>query len=166
MNRWHVKHILIIDDDRAARGRLTDYLTEHSLQISAVATGREAESVFATGTVDLVVIDTNLGSEDGLDIVRKLTATSDLPIIIVSEYRTEEADKVAGLELGATDYVSKPFSMREFLARVRAGLRYQSTKIAGNGRSGYRFNGWRLSLHLRKLSNGAGEEIRLTVTHC
>lgn len=157
-----MKHILVVDDDSAIRGLLVDYLSQHAMRTTAVATSQEVSRVFATETVDLVVVDLNLGHEDGLEIVRNLSAKSDAPIIIISGNRLEEADKVVGLELGAVDYITKPFGMREFLARVRAGLRYKPAQVIEKDRRSYRFNDWKLSLRLRRLTSNTGEEIKLT----
>jgi DNA-binding response OmpR family regulator len=118
--------------------------------------------VFSTETVDLVIVDLNLGHEDGLEIVRNLSTKSDAPIIIISGDRLEEADKVVGLELGATDYIVKPFGMRELLARVRAALREKPVKAAPRDRKSYLFNGWILNLKQRRLVSEAKEEVKLT----
>jgi DNA-binding response OmpR family regulator len=118
--------------------------------------------VLSTETVDLVIVDLNLGHEDGLEIVRNLSTKSDAPIIIISGDRLEEADKVVGLELGATDYIVKPFGMRELLARVRAALREKPVKAAPRDRKSYLFNGWILNLKQRRLVSEAKEEVKLT----
>jgi two-component system OmpR family response regulator len=118
-----VKHVLVIDDDLAIRSLLTDYLSQHALRVTGLSGSQDLQRVLSTDEVDLLIVDLNLGREDGLDIVRKLSSTSDCPIIIISGDRLEEADKVVGLELGAVDYITKPFGTRELLARVRSSLR-------------------------------------------
>ncbi|SFA80927.1 DNA-binding response regulator, OmpR family, contains REC and winged-helix (wHTH) domain [Rhizobium sp. NFR07] len=157
-----LKHVLIVDDDNAIRGLLTDYLSQFAMRVTAVASSVEVTRVMSTETVDLVVVDLNLGHEDGLEIVRGLASKSDAPIIIISGDRLDEADKVVGLELGAVDYITKPFGMREFLARVRAGLRDRPKRVVDKDRKAYLFNGWRLSLKHRRLGTPEGEEIKLT----
>jgi two-component system, OmpR family, response regulator len=157
-----LKHVLVVDDDNAIRGLLVDYLTQYALRVTAVATSQEVSRIMSTDSVDLVVVDLNLGHEDGLEIVRNLASKSDAPIIIISGDRLEEADKVVGLELGAVDYITKPFGMREFLARIRAGLRDRPKRVIDNERKAYLFNGWRLSLKHRRLVTQDGAEIKLT----
>lgn len=118
-----MKHVLVIDDDVTTRHLIVEYLTIHALKVTAVADSKQFNRVLSSETVDVVVVDLNLGVEDGLDIVRSIATKSDLPIIIISGARLEEADKVVALELGATDFIAKPFGTREFLARIRVALR-------------------------------------------
>ena len=158
-----LKHVLVIDDDSTIRQLLVDYLSQHALKVSAVSDSHQMTRVLATEIIDLVIVDLNLGHEDGLEIVRNLATKSDAPIIIISGDRLEEADKVVGLELGATDYIVKPFGMRELLARVRAALRERPVKTVAQDRKSYLFNGWRLNLKLRRLVSETKEEIKLTV---
>ncbi|TCL74841.1 response regulator [Rhizobium sp. BK251] len=158
-----MKHVLVVDDDTAMRHLLIDYLSQHAFKVSAVGDSQQMARILATEAVDLVVVDLNLGHEDGLEIVRNLSSKSDAPIIIISGDRLEEADKVVGLELGATDYVSKPFGMREFLARVRAALREKPLRPVAKDRKSYAFKGWILSLKQRRLLSDSNEEIKLTV---
>jgi two-component system OmpR family response regulator len=157
-----LKHVLVIDDDSTIRQLLIDYLSQHAFRVSAVSDSHQMTRVLATEIVDLVVVDLNLGYEDGLEIVRNLATKSDAPIIIISGDRLEEADKVVGLELGATDYIVKPFGMRELLARVRAALRERPVKTIAQDRKSYLFNGWRLNLKQRRLVSETKEEIKLT----
>jgi two-component system, OmpR family, response regulator len=157
-----LKHILVVDDDGAIRALLVDYLRQHALRVTAVATSQEVSRVFSTDPVDLVVVDLNLGHEDGMEIVRNLATRSDAPIIIISGDRLDEADKVVGLELGAIDYITKPFGMREFLARVRAGLRNRPIQPNGKDHRSYLFNQWKLSMRQRRLTSSDGEEVKLS----
>ena len=117
------KHVLIVDDDPAMRTMIADYLADQNFRVSTAADGREMARVLAAGGVDLAVLDLKLGHENGLEIVRSLRADSDLPIIVVTGQHRDEIDRVVGLELGADDYLTKPFSPRELLARIRAVLR-------------------------------------------
>src|SRR4051812_46012918 len=108
------------------RKLVADYLSENGLQVTAVATGAEMAQALAARAIDLVVLDLRLAGEDGMQLARKLRAESAVPIIIVTG-KQDEADRVMGLELGADDYVMKPFSPRELLARIRAVLRRYQT---------------------------------------
>ena len=159
-------HILAIDDDPAIRSLVGDYLRSNDLRVTTVATGAEMAQAFAEHAIDLVVVDLRLGAEDGMELARKLREDSATPIIIVSG-RHDEADRVMGLELGADDYVMKPFSPRELLARIRAVLRrYQTARAvlppAGDKRRAYRFGGWELNLGTRRLSSPDGRRVELT----
>jgi two-component system OmpR family response regulator len=158
-------HILALDDDPAVRQLVAEYLEQNDLRVSTVATGRELAEVMARETIDLVVLDLRLPGEDGLEIARRLREQSALPILMLTG-RAEEADRVMGLELGADDYLTKPFSPRELLARIRALLRRaraQATVADALAKvRAYRFGGWELNIGLRKLKNAAGESVELT----
>ena len=146
-----VKHVLVIDDDAAMRHLITEHLALHAFKVTAVANSQQMNRILALDPVHVIVIDLNLGHEDGMEIVRQLTAKSDVPIIIISGDRVEEADKVLGLELGATDYISKPFGTREFLARVRVALRGRPNLPRTKDRRTFTFNNWTLNLKQRRL---------------
>jgi DNA-binding response OmpR family regulator len=159
-------HILAIDDDPAVRRLVADYLSSNDLRVTAVATGAEMMQALAEHAIDLVVLDLRLAAEDGMQLARKLREEGGTPIIIVSG-RQDEADRVMGLELGADDYVMKPFSPRELLARIRAVLRrYQTAREVlpprGDKRRAYRFAGWELNLGSRRLTSPGGERLELT----
>ena len=159
-------HVLAIDDDPAMRELIADYLGENELRVTAVATGAEMDKVLADQAIDVVVLDLRLGGEDGMQLAKKLRETSEIPIIIVSG-RKDEADRVMGLELGADDYITKPFSSRELLARVRAVLRrYQTAKevlpARNEKRRAYRFAEWELNLRTRRLTGAGGTRVELT----
>ena len=116
-------HILAVDDDPSVRQMIVDYLGDNDIRVTAVAAARQITEAMARDTIDLVVLDLRLPGEDGLEVARKLRAESaGLPIIILTG-RRDEADRVMGLELGADDYLTKPFSPRELLARIHALLR-------------------------------------------
>ena len=115
-------HILIVDDDSGIRSLLKDYLTENGLRASTAETGAAMFTVLAESTIDLVVLDLRLAGEDGMTIARTLRTSSAIPIIMLTGVR-DEADRVMGLELGADDYLMKPFSPRELLARIRTVMR-------------------------------------------
>jgi DNA-binding response OmpR family regulator len=159
-------HILAVDDDPAVRKLVADYLHENDLRVTAVATGAEMAQAFAEHAIDLVVLDLRLVGEDGMQLARTLRAESAVPIIIVTG-KQDEADRVMGLELGADDYVTKPFSPRELLARIRAVLRRHQTAremlvARGDKRRAYRFAGWELNLRSRRLTSPEGRRVELT----
>ncbi|RDJ22027.1 response regulator [Bosea caraganae] len=157
-----MKHILLIDDDASMRDLLIDYLSQYAFRVTAISDSQPLSRIFGTDTVDLVVVDLNLGHEDGLEIVRRLSGTSDAPIIIISGDRLEEADKVVGLELGAVDYITKPFGVREFLARVRASLRERPVIKSRKERKTYVFGDWTLNIRTRQLAHVTHKDIKLT----
>ena len=115
-------HVLAVDDDPSVRDLITTYLGDYDMRVTAVPDAQEMSKVLAREAVDLVLLDLRLKGEDGMDIARKLRATSKLPIIILTG-RQDDADRVMGLELGADDYLTKPFSPRELVARIRGILR-------------------------------------------
>jgi len=115
-------HVLAVDDDPIIREAIADYLGRHEFRVTGVADGRAMQAVLADQVVDLVVLDLKLLAEDGMALARRLRDESAIPIIMLTG-RREEADRVMGLELGADDYLTKPFSPRELLARIRAVLR-------------------------------------------
>jgi DNA-binding response OmpR family regulator len=159
-------HILAIDDDPAMRKLVADYLGGNDLRVTAVANGAEMAQVLAQHAIDLVVLDLRLAGEDGMELARKLREEGATPIIIVTG-KHDEADRVMGLELGADDYVMKPFSPRELLARIRAVLRrYQTARevlpARSDKRRAYRFAGWELNLGSRRLTSAEGRRVDLT----
>jgi DNA-binding response OmpR family regulator len=158
-------HVLVVDDDAAVCALVKEYLSQNDFRVTAVATGKQMMEVLAGEAIDLIVLDLRLRGEDGLHLAQRLREGSKIPIIIVSG-RLDEADRVMGLELGADDYVTKPFSPRELLARVRAVIRrYHATEsLPGRdaGLRAYRFAGWELNVRLHRMTSPAGEHIPLT----
>ncbi|MBY3226141.1 response regulator [Rhizobium laguerreae] len=157
-----MKHVLVADDDVAMRHLIVEYLTLHAFKVTAVSDSGQLKRVLACEPVDLVVLDLNLGREDGSGIVRNLTTKWDIPIIAISGDRLEEADRVVALELGAIDFVSKPFGMREFLARARVALRRRPVSPRAKDRRSFHFSGWTLNLRQRRLISDEGDEVKLT----
>ena len=157
-------HVLVVDDDPSIRQMVTDYLADNDIQVTSLASGREIAEVTARETIDLLILDLRLPGEDGMEIARRLRADSDMPIIMLTA-RKDEADRVMALELGADDYLTKPFSPRELLARIRALLRrsrIRETVADGLAKvRAFRFAGWELNVRLRRLKSPQGEVIEL-----
>jgi DNA-binding response OmpR family regulator len=159
-------HILVVDDDQAMRELLAEYLGENQLLVTTAAGSAEMRSALTEQTIDLIVLDLRLGTEDGMLLARKLREESAVPIIIVTG-KQDDADRVMGLELGADDYITKPFNTRELLARVRAVLRRYQTAAdtlpaRDERRRAYRFEGWELNLRTRRLIGPERQRIELT----
>ena len=157
-------HVLAVDDDPSVRDLITTYLGDYDMRVTAVPGAQEMSKVLAREAVDLVLLDLRLKGEDGMDIARKLRATSKLPIIILTG-RQDDADRVMGLELGADDYLTKPFSPRVLLARIRALLRrtrmHETLADTVANIRAYRFAGWDLNLRLRRLAAPDGRTVPL-----
>jgi DNA-binding response OmpR family regulator len=158
-------HVIALDDDADVRQLVAEYLGQNDFRVTTVASGQELTSAMAREVVDLVVLDLRLQGEDGMQIARRLREDSAIPILMLTG-RVEEADRVMGLELGADDYLTKPFSPRELLARIRALLRRakaQATVADAIAKArAYRFAGWELNIGLRKLKSPQGEMVDLT----
>lgn len=157
-------HVLVVDDDPTVRQLVDGYLGQNEFRVSACASGAELMHAFGTQVVDLVLLDLRLRGEDGMQLLRQLRAESQVPVIILTGL-TEEADRVMGLELGADDYLTKPFSPRELLARIRTVLRRAHAGQEAHGAPvcrAYRIPGWELNLRTRKLTAQAGTELALS----
>jgi len=156
-------HVVVVDDDPVIREAVADYLGQHEFRVTAVADSASLQAALSDNVVDLVVLDLKLGREDGMALARRLRDESAIPIIMLTG-RREEADRVMGLELGADDYLTKPFSPRELLARIRAVLRRRPEMQQGrpSGIRAYRFDGWELNLNTRKLKRRDGQPVELT----
>jgi two-component system, OmpR family, response regulator len=159
--------VLLIEDDRAVREMIENYLTEHGMHVIIAGDRSGLERHLASEEPDLVILDLQLGKDDGLDLLRAIRARSDIPIIITTGHRRDEVDRVVGLELGADDYLTKPFGLRELLARIRAVWRRRQAGLAASrresaqGRS--RFGGgWQLDRRLRRLTDPNNELVPLT----
>jgi two-component system OmpR family response regulator len=158
--------ILVVDDDAAAQHMVASYLEENNFLIATAAGRQEVALQFKAAEPNLVILDLRLGQEDGLDLLREIRADSDVPVIIMTGHRRDEIDRVVGLELGADDYVTKPFGLRELLARIRAVLRRREMAHAATqrdtGRGRLRFAGWELDRRLRRLTDPNGAVVGLT----
>jgi len=154
--------LLVVDDDPGLRDLLTRYLHEQGYEVTAVADGVAMDRQLEQQHVDLVVLDLMLPGEDGLSLARRLVSEWGLPIIILSA-RGEDVDRIVGLEVGADDYLAKPFNPRELLARVRAVLRRRASSGEGDREEErvYRFGPYRLDVDAQRLTRD-GEEVSLT----
>jgi len=158
-------HVLALDDDPAVRRLVAEYLGDNDIRVTTVSSGAELVAAMGREVVDAVILDLRLQGEDGMQIARRLREQSAIPILMLTG-RAEEADRVMGLELGADDYLTKPFSPRELLARMRALLRRAKaqaglTDAIAKVRA-YRFAGWELNIGLRKLKSPKGAPVELT----
>lgn len=155
--------ILIIEDDREISRLLIDLLAENGFVAKAVENAREMDAVLQRDDADLILLDVMLPGEDGFSICRRLRSASPKPIIMLTA-RGEDTDRIVGLELGADDYVCKPFNPRELVARIRALLRraYDGKFSPGSGSRMLRFAGWRVDPLRRQIHNSEGVRIALT----
>lgn len=153
-------HILIIEDDQVSRATLGSYLESHGYKVTEADSSEKAERILSEMGADLLIVDINLSGKDGLEITREQRALSEIGIILVSG-RTDDVDKIVGLELGADDYVCKPFNRRELLARIKNLLR-RTTAMRRLGRKVHVFNGHTFDSTSRQLRNEAGEAVALT----
>lgn len=157
-------HILVVDDDRDIRQLLGDYLEKNGFRATDVADGKAMRRVLELGHVDLIVLDLMMPGEDGLKLCRELRARSQVPVIMLTALG-DEVDRIVGLEVGADDYLAKPFNPRELLVRIRAVLRRtvhaprdpSTTEVRA-----YKFGSWRLDTTSRTLTHDSGETAALS----
>ena len=158
--------IFIVEDDPVMLHMVGDYLEQHNMRVVSASGRQEMAQHFASGEPDLVILDLRLGQEEGFDLLREIRSRSDVPVIITTGDRRDEIDRVVGLELGADDYLTKPFSLRELLARIRAVLRRQeagrATVQRDPERGRCRFGGWHLDRRVRRLIDPSGGQVALT----
>ena len=153
-------HVLIVEDDAVARTKLAGYLETAGHRVSEAIDGRGLRQIMLSDPVDLVLLDINLPGEDGLDLTRFIRANSDVGIILVTG-RTDDVDRIVGLEIGADDYITKPFNPRELLARVKTLLR-RTTARAPSAFESKAFEGWRFDTRSRRLVSPTGNKVALT----
>jgi two-component system OmpR family response regulator len=157
---------LVVEDDRTMRHLVMNYLEEHGIRTISASGREEVAGLLAREEPSLVILDLRLGQEDGLDLLREIRSHSDIPVIITTGHRRDEIDRVVGLELGADDYITKPFGLRELLARIRAVLRRREAGQAAvqrdPERGRCRFGGWELDRRIRRLSDSSGIPVALT----
>jgi two-component system OmpR family response regulator len=160
-------HVLVVDDDRQILGLLRRYLEQGGLRVSTAGNAAQMRAVLAAGPVDLIVLDLMLPGEDGLSLCRDLRSRGEAPVpILMLTARAEEADRILGLEMGADDYLTKPFATRELLARIRAVLR-RTRMLPPNLRPVHQarellFGDWRLDTVGRHLVDADGTLVPLT----
>jgi DNA-binding response OmpR family regulator len=159
------RHILVVDDDADLRRLVADYLRDYDLRVTGAADGAAMRDAMANEVVDLILLDLKLPSEDGMNLARELRETSSVPIIILTG-RKDDVDRIMSLELGADDYLTKPFNLRELVARIRAILRrtqaHPFPHMEGHAPQAFRFGGWELDLRSRRLTSSDGERTQLT----
>ncbi|MBB6251292.1 response regulator transcription factor [Nitrospirillum iridis] len=167
MNSLSIARILLVEDDPAMRTLILRVLKENGFEATGVRDGREMADALGQGSYDLVLLDVMLPGQSGLDICRELRRVSQVPIIMVSAHG-EEIDMVLGLEMGADDYVPKPFRAKELLARIRALLRRSANtgtaagSIGGAPQDVMVFAGWRLDRRRRELTDPDGVAVELS----
>ena len=157
MSTASASHVLVVDDDRELRALVGKYLTEHGFRVTQAANGREMMNAIEVGRFDLVVLDLMMPGDSGLVLCQKLREQSGPPVIMLTAMGSE-VDRVIGLEIGADDYVVKPFSPRELVARIKAVLRRAAKVVADPDDLplAYEFNGWRLEPAGRVLRDPGG----------
>jgi two-component system OmpR family response regulator len=157
-------HLLLVDDDAELRDLLREYLGQAGFRVSAVADGREMQKAMDAAHFDLLILDIMLPGEDGLSLCRRLRAQSRVPILMLTA-RGDEIDRIVGLEMGADDYLAKPFNPRELLARIKSILRRAGSlpeNLAAEDVRRFRFAGWSLDTQTRQLLSPAGVLVDLS----
>ncbi len=160
----HEAHLLVVEDDAEMRQLVAKFLRQNGFRVTGARDGREMWETIGNTPVDLVLLDIMLPGQSGLDLCRALRARSAIPIIMVTA-RGEETDRILGLELGADDYLPKPFNRRELLARIRAVLRRASAPPAADGATAgtqLGFGGWILDTRRRELAAPDGNAVELS----
>ena len=153
---------MVVDDDDEIRSLLSGFLTRHGYRVDTAADGRAMNKLLEVGAYDLIVLDLMLPGVDGLTLCRQLRASSSVPVVILTALG-EETERIVGLEMGADDYLPKPFSTRELLARIKAVLRrthdVENERVKGKV---LKFDGWRLHIGTRELNAPDGSLLPLT----
>lgn len=158
-------HIVVVDDHRDIRDLVGAYLSQHGFRVSVAESGTALRKVLERGGVDLIILDIMMPGEDGLSVCRQIRASGELPIVFLTAM-ADDTDRIIGLELGADDYLVKPFNPRELLARVRAVLRRTSSPAAAPREVSkdqiIDFHGWRLHVRRRELQSKEGLGVALS----
>ncbi len=155
---------MVVDDDPKIRSGLAKYLTEQGVRVTAAADGHDMQLKLANAHIDLLVLDVMMPGEDGLSICRRMATETKIPVILLTAIAAE-TDRIIGLEIGAEDYVCKPFSPRELLARIRVVLRRKGAQALGQEKKGatqFGFAGWLLDVRARTLTSRSGALVDLT----
>jgi len=159
-----IPNILVVEDDRETRTLIAKYLRDNSCHVTTAGDGQEMARAMTDRRVDLLILDVMLPGEDGLSLCRKVRSQSQTPIIMLTA-RGEDVDRILGLEMGADDYLPKPFNPRELLARINAVLRRQAAgrnASALEGSAALGFHGWRIDFRLRELHDPQGARVAMT----
>lgn len=165
VNVARLPHILLVDDDTEIRGMLSKFLRERGLSVTTAANGQAMTAALKRHAFDLILLDIMMPGEDGLSLCRRLQTQETAPPVILLTAVGGEADRILGLEIGADDYVTKPFSPRELLARIRTVLRRTGTSAAPRGRSSvYSFADWTIDINHRTLTSPDDTLVVLTST--
>jgi two-component system OmpR family response regulator len=157
-------HVLVVEDDRQISRLVAQYLEANDYRVSIAADGGEMERALGCSRIDLIVLDLMLPGEDGLSLCRRLRKSSRIPIVFLTA-KGEDVDRIVGLEMGADDYLTKPFNPRELLARIRAVMRRVEMVVEGAPSHVirvYSFLGWQLDCAMRELTNPQGTQIAIT----
>jgi len=156
-------HILLVEDDREISTLVSKFFRGNELRVSTARDAREMDRILKGSRIDLIVLDVMLPGEDGLAICRRIRSISDMPVIMLTA-KGEEIDRIVGLEMGADDYLTKPFNPRELLARIRAVFRRagMSTVATAGQKSIFTFQGWQLDTSVRQLHDPDGVRVALT----
>ena len=160
----HKTHILLVDDEASLREPLADYLVRQGYKVQQASDASVARSLLNAYDFDIILLDIMMPGEDGLSLCRFVTDKTDIPVIFISA-RTEETERIIGLELGADDYITKPFSPRELVARIKVVLRRAEkggTRQAAASGGVYQFSGWTLKCDKRSLVDSEGVNISLS----
>ena len=163
----HLPCVLVIDDDPKLQDVVTEFFQRNDIRVRTGSGMQDVARHLAAADVNLIILDLRLGHENGLDLLRGIRSQSEVPVIITTGHRRDEVDRVLGLELGADDYVTKPFSLHELLARTRAVLRRARPRVErgaerGAERRHYRFAGWHVDRRTRRLTDPHGNPVPLT----
>jgi two-component system, OmpR family, response regulator len=158
--------VLVVDSDRTLRDMMVRYLEQHDLRTVSASGRQEMMNRLAASKPSMVVLDLRIGPGNGLDLLREIRSRSDVPVIVTDSDRCDETDRVLGLELGADDYLIKPFGVRELMARIRAVLRRREAAPPVGERNAergvYGFGDWRLDRRVRCLTDRTGAAVTLT----
>lgn len=160
-------YILIVDEDEVMRNLLTQHFETHGMRTVAIAERTSLTRHLAANVPRLIVLDLQVGGNDSFDVLTEIRSRSDVPIIVMTAHLSDEGHRVTGLELGADDYLTKPFGARELLARVKAVLRRHEITLRlarGGARNlrGYKFDGWRLEIGTRSITSPVGTSVSLS----
>jgi two-component system, OmpR family, response regulator len=164
MSHGPAPHVLLVEDEPTIREPLATYLSRNAIRVSTAESAEAARQVLAAHGVDLVLLDIMLPGEDGLSLCRSLRATTEIPVIMITA-RAEETERIVGLEIGADDYVTKPFNARELLARIRAVLRRSRTAalhVNAPPAAAFAFGAWTLNTGERQLVDREGTIVPLS----